>query len=106
MVFDFQHLKPPDGGSMQLVDLCIETNDTRVLDSLLSFAIEMGKQNNAALLIVCANDQATEKYFRNRFTMRRTVHYYRYLKFSNTHEMNSDLDNQDNVCLPLIYPPQ
>jgi hypothetical protein len=106
MVFDFQRMKPSDEGIMNLMEMCIENNDPRVLASLISYAIEIGKQNNAALLVVWANNQETEKYFRSTFTMRMTAKHYRHFRFSDPHEINSGSDNYGNVCLPMIFPPQ
>ena len=106
MVFDLIRTKTCDVGSMQLMDIYIENNDHRVLASLTSFAIELGKQNNGALLIVWSNSPETETYFRSTFTLRRTVQHYRYVRFSKTPEMKSDRNNYDNVCLSMIYPAQ
>ena len=106
MVFDLIWTKTFDGGRMQLMDMCIENNDHQVLASLTSFAIELGKQNNAPLLIVWANSPETETYFRSTFTMRRTFQHYRYVRFSDTLDMKSRKDKHSNMCLPMIYPPQ
>jgi len=106
MVFDLKWNKTFHVGSMQLLDMCIENNSSSVLASLTSFAIELGKQNNDALLILWANSPEIERYFRSTISMRRTVQHYRYIRFSDTPEINSDRDTYGNVCLPLIYPPQ
>ena len=106
MVFDIQRMKPSDVGTMNLMDMCIENNDPKVLASLTSCAIELGKQNNAALLVVWANNQETERYFHSTFTMRMTAKHYRYVRFSDLHEINLGGYNHGNVCLPLIFPPQ
>jgi hypothetical protein len=106
MVFDLIRMKISKVNNMQQADICIENDDPQVLASLTSFAIELGKQNNAALLIVWGNSPETETYFRSTITMRRTVQHYRYVRFSNRDEMNSDRNNHDNVCLPMIYPAQ
>jgi hypothetical protein len=106
MVFDFERINRSGEGIMNLMDICIENNDPHVLASLTSFAIETGKQNNAALLVVWANNQETETYFRRTFTMRMNVHHYRYIRFSEPSEMNSCRDNYRTVCLPMIFPPQ
>jgi len=106
MVFDLTRNKMLQVGNMQLLDMCIENNDPQVLASLVSFANDLGKQHNAALLIVWANSPEAETYFRSTFIMRRTVQNYRYVRFSNTSEMKSDRDTYTNVCLPMIYPPQ
>jgi hypothetical protein len=106
MVFDIQKLKPSDAGILKLIDICIENNDTQVLASLTSFAIEMGKQYNASLLVVWANNQETEAYFRSTFTIRRTAKHYRHVRFSDTQEMKLGKDKNSNVCIPMIFPPQ
>jgi hypothetical protein len=106
MVFDIQRMKPSGEAIMNLMDMCIENNDPKVLASLTSFAIKTGKQNNAALLVVWANDQETERFFRSTFTLRMNAPHYRYLRFSEPTEMNSGRDNFHTVCLPLIFPPQ
>ena len=106
MVFDIQRMNPSGEGIMNLMDICIENNDPQVLASLTSFAIETGKQNNAALLLVWANSQETEKYFRSMFSMRMNAHHYRYIRFSEPSAMNSGRDHYRTVCLPMIFPPQ
>jgi hypothetical protein len=106
MVFDIIQKKTSDVGSMHLMDMCIEKNDPHVLASLTSCAVELGKQNNAALLILWANSPATETYFCNAITMRRTAKHYRYVKISDNPEMKLCKDNYDTVSLPMIYPPQ
>jgi hypothetical protein len=106
MVFDILQKEPSASGSMQLVDMCIKNNNPQTLKSIISFAIEMGKQNNIALLIVWANSREIEKFFQRTFTLRRDNRHYRYIKLSEIYEMNPDTDNYDNVCLPMIFPPQ
>ena len=106
MVFDIERSKPSEAGSMRLMEMCIEDTDPRVLSSLTSCAIETGKQNNAALLVVWANSPETEAYFRNTFFMRRTNRHYRYLRFSDNPEMRSVREDHGKVCPSLIYPPQ
>jgi hypothetical protein len=106
MVFDFERRKTGGPGTMRLMDMCIADNDPRVLSSLLSCAVETGKQNNAALLVVWADSEETDQYFRNTFILRRTVQHYRYIRFSDTEEINKSKGRQANVCPSLIYPPQ
>ncbi len=106
MVFEFQRMKPSGEGIMNLMDMCIKNNDPQVLASLTSFALEIGKQNMAALLVVWANSQETETYFSRTFTIRMNAKHYRYFRFSEPHEMNLDRDNYSEVCLPMIFPPQ
>ena len=106
MVFDIERKRTSEAGSMRLVEMCIADTDPRVLSSLTSYAIETGKLNNAALLVVWANSPETEAYFRSTFFMRRIARHYRYLKFSDTPEMRSVRDEHGKVCPSLIYPPQ
>ncbi|MDD1696133.1 MAG: hypothetical protein LUQ54_04470 [Methanoregula sp.] len=106
MVFDIIRLQPSDEGIMKLMDICITNSDPGVLASLTSFAIGTGKQHNCPLMIVWADNQETENYFRNTFTMSMPGKYYRYVKFSDPHSTNSAGDDHCTVCLPMIYPPQ
>jgi len=106
LVFDIARKKPSGAGSMLLMEMCIGDKDPRVLASLLSCAIETGKQNNAALLVVWANSQETDAFFRSTFTMRRAEKQYRYIKFSDAPGMSSGRDDHGNVCMSLIYPPE
>jgi hypothetical protein len=106
MVFDIARKKQSDPGSMLLMEMCIEDNDPQVLASLLSCALETGKQNNAALLVVWANSQETDAFFRSTFTLRSADKQYRYIKFSDAPEMSSGKNNHGNVCMSLIYPPE
>ena len=92
MVFDINQGKPSNARVMELSDICIGDKDPRVLESLLSFAFEIGKQNNAALLLVWADSQETELYFQNAFTLKRNNKHYRYARFSDP-EINSGKRN-------------
>jgi hypothetical protein len=106
MVFDVQRLKPSDEGRMQLIDGCIEDNDSQVLLTILSFAIEIGKQNGVALLELWANNQKTEMFLRNTFILRRTFRYHRFMKFIDTNTRYNGSDYHGNVCPTMIFPPQ
>jgi hypothetical protein len=106
MVFDIQRTNQSDDGIMKLVDICIENNDPDILASLLSYAIEIGKQNNAPLLVVWSDNPQTENYFQSMFTIRMPGKYYRYVKFSDVHSVKSTDDDHGTVCMPMIYPPQ
>jgi hypothetical protein len=106
MVFDFQRMKPYGEGIMNLMEMCIENNDTRVIASLTAFAIETGKQNRVALMVVWANNRETETFFQKTFTSKMNAQHYRYIRFSELHAMNFGGDNYRTVCLPMIYPPQ
>jgi len=104
MVFDIERRPTSGAGNMRLVDMAIADPDPRVLSSLLSLAVETGKQLNAALLVVWANSPETDRYFRNRFSMRRAVQHKRYIRFSDTVTLRKE--DHGNVCPSLIYPPQ
>ena len=106
MVFDIQRTNPSDDGIMKLVDSCIENNNPDVLASLLSYAMNIGKQYNAALLAVWADNPETEHYFENICTIRMPGKHYRYVKFSDLHGSNFPEDDPGTLCLPMIYPPQ
>jgi len=106
MVFDIARKKPSGPGSMLLVEMRIGDKDPRVLASLLTFALETGKQNNAAFLGVWADSQETDAFFRSAFTLKRTAHCYHYIKFSNAPGMSSGKDDHGKVCMSLIYPPE
>ena len=106
MVFDIERKKPSEAGSMRLMEMFIEDNDARVLPSLISCAMETGRQNNASLLVVWANSPETEAYFRSIFFLRKNARHYRYLRFSDSEEMRSVSGAHGTVCPSLIYPPQ
>jgi hypothetical protein len=106
MVFDIARKKPSGPGYMLLMEQCIEDKDPRVLASLLSCALKTGKQQNVALLSVWANSPESDAFFRNRFSLSRAVHDYRYIKFANAAGMSSGKDNHGKVCMSLIYPPE
>lgn len=102
MVFDLiQRL--PNMNNLKLMDVCIDNNDPRALESLISFAIHLGEQHDTALLILWANSPEAENHFRTTITMRRAAQHPRYLRFSDITEKNPD---NDHICLPMIYPPQ
>lgn len=106
MVFDIQRMNSSGEGIMNLMDMCIEHNDPQILASLTSFAIETGKQNNAALLVVWADSPEADTYFRSTFTIRMNTQHYRYIRFAEPSGMNSGRDHYRTVCPPMIFPPQ
>jgi len=89
MVFDIQRVKSSDEGTLYLMEMCSENDDPEVLASLLSCAIETGKQNRVSLLVVWANSQKTKEYFRKTFSLRRDAIKPRYFKFLDIHETYS-----------------
>jgi len=100
MVFDIQQKTVADVAMMQLMDMCLEKNDPRVLASLLAFAIGTARQHNAALLSVWADSQETELYFRHTFTLRMDVRQHNFIRFSDIH------DEKLTVCPTMIAPPR
>lgn len=106
MVFDVQRIKETDEAAMQLMDMCIGDHDPRVLDSLVSCAIEEGKQNRASLLIVWGDNPLTETYFRNTLPIRITAQHHRFIRFQDDLEMILGRENLDNVRPTMIHPPQ
>jgi hypothetical protein len=106
MVFDIERSTSSTSGSMRLVKMCIDDRDPRVLSSLISCAVETGKQNNAAMLVVWANSPETESYFRNAFSLKKAARHYRYIRFSDDPALRSASGDHGNVCPSLIYPPQ
>lgn len=97
MVFDIQRVKPSDEGTLHLMEMCIENDNPAVLASLLSFTIETGKQNRVSLLVVWANSQKTEEYFRKTFSLRRAAIKHRYFRFSDNPDTSSVM--KDGVSL-------
>jgi hypothetical protein len=102
MVFDIEWEKTSKTGIMRLKDMCIEDNNPRVLTSLILFAIQIGKVNNAALLVVWADSEETDRYLQSMFTMKRGAQYNRYYRFLDISKGNSDFLK---VCPSLIAPP-
>ena len=106
MVFDIARKESSGAGVMLLMEMCIGDKDPQVLASLLSCALETGKQNNAALLSLWADSQETDVFLRSSFTLRRAAKDYRYIKFPDAPDMSSGKDNHGRVCMSLIYPPE
>ena len=106
MVFDIVRKTPSGSGVMLLMEMCIQDNHPQVMTSLTSFAIEIGKQHNAALLEVWANSRETDAFFQSTFTMKRAAQQYRYIKFTDSPAMSPGGDSHPNVCMSLIYPPE
>jgi hypothetical protein len=106
MVFDIERRTSSTSGSMRLVEMCIDDRDPRVLSSLISCAVETGKQNNAAMLVVWADSSETESYFRSTFPLKKAARHYRYIRFSDDPQLRSASGDHGNVCPSLIYPPQ
>jgi hypothetical protein len=105
LVFDVQRLKETDDATLQLMDMCIGDNDPLVLDSLVSCAIEAGKQNGAPLLVMWGNNEHTESYFRTTFSMRKTARHHRFMRFSDDPKSSPGRIN-DKMCISMIHPPQ
>ena len=103
MAFDFLPWNASGGGAMQLMDMCIMNNDQQVLASLISFAIEVGKQNNSPILLLWANNPDTDSSLRKRFRIKWPVGSSSSIKFSDIHERDS---NGFNIDSSLINPPR
>jgi hypothetical protein len=103
MVFDIFRKTTSDVGKMQLMDLCLGDKDPRVMASLLSYAIEIGKQHNAALLVLWADSQETESYLRNTFLLRSGFQHHNYIRLSDGLKENSE---SLIVCPSFIAPPR
>ena len=102
LVFDIIRKKPSGTGVMKLMDMCIEKNDPGILTLLLQFATEMGKQKNIALLELWADNQETETYLKNNFTLRRTANHHNYFRFSDEVAQPDSL----TICPTMIAPPR
>jgi len=100
MVFDIQRKNTSEVGMMHLMDMCLEKHDPRVLASLLAFAIETGKQHNAALLVVWADSPETDLFFRRNFTLSMDAQQYNFIRFSDIRDENL------TVCPSMIAPPR
>lgn len=100
MVFDIQRKISSGTGIMQLMDMCLEKHDPRVLASLLAFAIETGKKHSAALLAVWADDPETEMFFGSNFTLRMDAQQHNFIRFSGI------ADGNLTVCPSMIAPPR
>jgi len=103
MVFDILRRKTSNDAKMELMDLCLEKYDPQVLVSLLAFAIEIGKQHNAALLTVWADSQEAEMFFQRHFTLRMDLQQHNFIRFSEIDEENS---GSLTVCPSMIAPPR
>lgn len=95
MVFDIQRVKPSDEGTLYLMEMCIENDNPEVLASLLSFAIETGKQNRVSLLVVWPNSQKTEEYFRKTLSLKRSSTKPRFFRFTNAPDRSSVMKESD-----------
>lgn len=103
MVFDFLPWNASGGGAMQLMDLCIMNNDQQALASMISFAIEVGKQNNAPILLLWANSPDADNSLRKRFRIQWPTGSSSSVKFSEILEGDSDALN---IYSSLINPPR
>lgn len=104
-VFDIQN-DPPFKGIIQLMDMCIENENLQVLKSIISYIIEIGKQNNINLLTLWANCPIFEDYFRSTIILKRSVQSYRYVRFSDSDEISFLTNDCGNIYSSLIFPPQ
>jgi hypothetical protein len=102
LVVDIFRKKTSDAGIMQLMDMCIENNDPHTLQSLLTFTIKFGEQNNAALLGLWANNLETDSFFYSCFKLMRVAKADRYVRFSNIPNIQS---KSLILYFPTIAPP-
>jgi len=102
MVFDTVRENPTATGVMKLMDMCCEKNDPDVITLLLQCAIETGKQKNVALLELWADNQETETYLKNNFTLRRAADHHNYFRFSDAVAQPDSL----TICPTMIAPPR
>lgn len=103
MVFDYLPWNASGGGAMQLVDMCVPTNDRQVLASLISRAIDVGRQNNAPILLLWSNNPDLDESLRMRSAVKWPAGIYSLFKFSRTLEKESS-EFTVNSC--RINPPR
>lgn len=90
MVFDFLPWHASGGGAMKLMDMCIMNNNQQILASLISFAIEVGKQNRAPILLLWGDSLDVDIFLRKRLHIKLPAEYLSYIRFSEEVEKNSD----------------
>jgi hypothetical protein len=89
---------------LHLMEICIEKENLQVLQSLIAFATEIGKQNNINLLILWANSPNIDAYFQSADVLKRSVRTYRYVRLSDSNDM-SKLNNEcRKINFSLIWP--
>lgn len=103
MVFDILLKKTTDMAIMYLMDMCFEDKDPKVMASLISYAIETGRQHKVTLLVVWADSPETETYFGRNFVLRKASQRHNYIRLSQALEENSD---SLSICPSLIAPPR
>jgi hypothetical protein len=103
MVFDIVRKKTSDVARMQLMDMCLEKHDPRVLVSLLTFAIDIGKQYKAAFMDLWADSPETELFLHRNFTMKMDSRQHNFIRFSDIQKDNS---GSVQVCPSMIAPPR
>jgi len=103
MVFDFLPWNASGGGAMQLMDMCIMNNDQQIFASLISFAIEIGNQNKAPLLLLWTNSLDADLSFWKKFMIKWPAGYFSYIRFSEIPDKNLDTLNLYSC---IINPPQ
>jgi hypothetical protein len=103
MVFDILPKKTTDMAIMYLMDMCFEDKDPKVMASLISYAIETGRQHKVTLLVVWADSPETETYFGRNFVLRKASQRHNYIRLSQALEENSD---SLSICPSLIAPPR
>jgi len=104
MVFDIYLLNLYREKILHMMEICIEKENLQVLQSLIAFATEIGKQNNINLLRVWANTPNIDVYFQSADVLKRSVRSYRYVRFSDSNDL-SKLNNEcRKINFSLIWP--
>jgi hypothetical protein len=102
MVFDFPPGKAAGGGFMKLMDMRILNNDPQVLASLISCAIEVGRQNSAPLLRLWADSPEADSLLRERFRVQWPAEKFSLIRLSESLETEADTAR---IFSCLINPP-
>lgn len=103
MVFDFIPWDASGGGAMQLMDMCIPNDDQQVLASLLSHAIDVGKQNDAPFVLAWADSPAVDRTLRKTFAVAWPAGYRSYVRLSDALRSGPD---SPRIYSCLMNPPR
>ncbi len=88
---------------MKLMDMRILNDDPQVLASLISYAIEVGRQNNAPILRLWADSPDADSFLRKKFGIQWPAEKVSFIRFSDIPERDSDTAN---VYSCMINPPR
>lgn len=103
MVFDFLPWDASGGGAMRLMEMCIPNDDQEVFASLLSCAIEVGKQNDAPYLLIWADSPAADRSLRKISTVAWPAEFFSYVKLSDALE---SVPGSSRIYSCLMNPPR